>query len=516
MFMEQPFDKITKVFKDKDKGNRGVITEQQLRRVMIQIGQDATEFDDLVAGFKGGREGQEVNYEDFVKWLLDDAVVNSHPRERVVDIFQSFDPSNTGRVSASCLYAVLKGIEKCQGEADQMFEETQRSCSAVVGDQVDYRTWLDWLFSDMPARSPFAYFAHPRSDTLTVERAIDPTTEAEPIYVSMDEFREKHAGDRGVLEQMRSSVLVCQCCAKPNAYTMKECNGCGTSLEGVVETFTDNIFMGFIYGVAKGRFPYSISIRKESEDYLAFDDPLGVTVVHMCVIPTTTFCSDIRFLFADPARGLELVDNLMEFGRQAVMDQYWSNREFRETYWPNHEPPSTVGELQDMVILGFNFPPSVFQLHLQFMHLPCFPFHEVQARKGNHWHFGRFFPFEYIRKALACGDNVRMDVDIDTSIEDVISNIAAQGIPYEAEHASMMGKFERSSKRFDVWRADDFEYEVCEGVVTSTRTGHQVPDANPVDIQKQDNARMKNYGRPRCSYYRYIKQAGSVKSFPLL
>lgn len=177
MFMEQPFDKITKVFKDKDKGNRGVITEQQLRRVMIQIGQDATEFDDLVAGFKGGREGQEVNYEDFVKWLLDDAVVNSHPRERVVDIFQSFDPSNTGRVSASCLYAVLKGIEKCQGEADQMFEETQRSCSAVVGDQVDYRTWLDWLFSDMPARSPFAYFAHPRSDTLTVERAIDPTTE---------------------------------------------------------------------------------------------------------------------------------------------------------------------------------------------------------------------------------------------------------------------------------------------------------------------------------------------------
>lgn len=90
---------------------------------------------------------------------------------------------------------MLKGIEKHRGEADQRFEEAQRSSSAVVGDRVDCRTWLDWLFKNMPARSPLAYLAHPRSDALMVERAVGPSTETEPIYASMHEFREKHTGD---------------------------------------------------------------------------------------------------------------------------------------------------------------------------------------------------------------------------------------------------------------------------------------------------------------------------------
>lgn len=52
-----------------------------------------------------------------------------------------------------------------------------------------------------------------------------------------------------------------------------------------------------------------------------FDDHLGVTVVYMWVILATTFCSDMRFLFADLAHAPELVDYYMECGRQAVVDQ---------------------------------------------------------------------------------------------------------------------------------------------------------------------------------------------------
>lgn len=49
-------------------------------------------------------------------------------------------------------------------------------------------------------------------------------------------------------------MLVCTCCKKPNAHTTKECNVCGPSLEGVVETFNGNVSLGLVYGFWKGGF----------------------------------------------------------------------------------------------------------------------------------------------------------------------------------------------------------------------------------------------------------------------
>ena len=57
-------------------------------------------------------------------------------------------------------------------------------------------------------------------------------------------------------------------------------------------TYSHNIFMGFIYGVQKGPFPFTISIRLQTPDMLAFDDLLALCPCHLNIIPTTAYISD--------------------------------------------------------------------------------------------------------------------------------------------------------------------------------------------------------------------------------
>ncbi len=61
--------------------------------------------------------------------------------------------------------------------------------------------------------------------------------------------------------------------------------------------------MGFIYGVGKGKFPYTISMRLQTEKFLCFDDPLSLATCHLNAIPTDVYVPDLRYLFADPERG---------------------------------------------------------------------------------------------------------------------------------------------------------------------------------------------------------------------
>mmetsp|Transcript_41668 Transcript_41668/g.120335 ORF Transcript_41668/g.120335 Transcript_41668/m.120335 type:complete len:519 (-) Transcript_41668:292-1848(-) len=515
-----PYDMIVKVFKEHDRARRGVIDRSVLQKVMVGVGHENDEADCLLTSFvesKGG-DPKLVHYEDFILWLLDDGLdlkSDLAPQERVRSVFLSYDPDGTGSVPVSTLRSVLQEIQPDQKEVDRVLEESMKLDSIVIGSEVKYDKWIGWMFKDSIIKGPMSYYAQPRGEILKVPRVLD-VVEAEPAYSSIDEFREKHANEPHLLQQLRNRVRVCGRCSKPNAYTMKTCNNCSTSLAGIEESFNDNLFMGFIYGIAKGKFPYMVSTRRESPDMLAFDDPLGVGVAHMCVIPTNMFCPDLRYLFRDPVKGLKLVDDLMEFGRQAMLDQYWSHAGFRKKYWCDEEPPKSLEDMIELAVLGFNFPPSMFQLHLQFIHGPLFPFHEVQARRGEHFHHGRFFPFEYVRAALAKGEIARMDVDADTKIEDVIDRIAALGFNYDTMHANMMQKCERFSQRFDVWHPDDFEYIVTNGKVVSLSSGLHLEDKDAVEIQKSDNAKMKNYGNPKNSYYKHMKKPGEVKHFPLL
>ena len=101
----------------------------------------------------------------------------------------------------------------------------------------------------------------------------------EPLFPgTVEEFVAQ--ADEAASVQCRNKVKKCAACGKPNAFTLMACNACGGDLSTTEISFSDNIFTGFIYGVQKTRFPLTISIRAQSEQFLVFDDLLALTPCH--------------------------------------------------------------------------------------------------------------------------------------------------------------------------------------------------------------------------------------------
>merc|ERR1712048_1117742 len=90
---------------------------------------------------------------------------------------------------------------------------------------------------------------------------------------TINDFREKHKGNEELHRRLRNKIKKCNQCGKPCAYTLEHCNGCGASLVAIEYSYNDNVFMGFVHGIASGSFPYTISLRSQSPDFLCFDDP---------------------------------------------------------------------------------------------------------------------------------------------------------------------------------------------------------------------------------------------------
>jgi hypothetical protein len=56
----------------------------------------------------------------------------------------------------------------------------------------------------------------------------------------------------------------------------------------------------------------------------------------------------------------------------------------------------TDDELKGHVCAGLNYPPSQYQLHVQFILPPLLPFHYHLYQRGTHFTHKRFFPVEYV------------------------------------------------------------------------------------------------------------------------
>jgi hypothetical protein len=199
-------------------------------------------------------------------------------------------------------------------------------------------------------------------------------------------------------EQLRNKVRKCRVCSKPNAFTLSVCNGCSSDLSDVEIGFTNNVFSSFVLGIAKGPFPFTVSMRRQSEEMLVIDDLLALTRVHLNCIPATRYIPDFLALLRNPMRGLALVEAMFEECWRVVEEQFWPKR---DALFAAGAAPS-LAELRSHVIAGFNWPPSQYQLHLQFMLPPMLPFQMLACTKRVHFTFGRFFPFEYVRAMLKC------------------------------------------------------------------------------------------------------------------
>lgn len=341
---------------------------------------------------------------------------------------------------------------------------------------------------------------------------------AEPHFSgSIEDFREKHKDNASTLERLQNTVKVCAKCGKACAFTLACCNACGASLQDVQQSHSDNIFMGFIYGIAEGKFRYKISMRVQTPEFLCFDDPLQCSPCHLNAIPTSLYCKDLRYLFTNPEKGLVLVKRLYEIGSQAALEQYWDHEAFREKIWAGQQRPSQAQALEAWAVTGFNFPPSMFQLHLQFIHLPLFPFHYNLFQSGEHFTRGRFFPLEYMKQALALGDAVRIENAGSCDIESLISKVKAAGVDYDQVYDAMVHKIHALQRKLSPWREADFRYRVMEGQVFEGRSAF--PELDPKQVQKSDAQAMCNYGRPyeegkpSGTYYQFAKAPEEVLAF---
>lgn len=223
-------------------------------------------------------------------------------------------------------------------------------------------------------------------------------------------------------------------------------------------TYTNNVFSSFLLGISRGPFPFTISIRRQNEDFLVLDDLLSLTRVHLNCLPGTRYIPDFLTLLRHPAQSLALIEAMFEECWSVVESQFWPQR---DTLFAQGSVP-TLADLRRHVISGFNWPPSQYQLHLQFMLPPLLPFQMLACSKKVHFTFGRFFPFEFVQAMLRCPE--QFDWKEGSSIDDLFAFYKGKfGLDYAAVHAECYQRYMLSNAALGNWSAAEFE-----GVIVGT------------------------------------------------
>jgi len=325
------------------------------------------------------------------------------------------------------------------------------------------------------------------------------------VDASVEEFLELHKDDSDISElrvQMLNNVKKCTSCGKPCAYTTAACNNCGYDLTSTEISHTNNIFTSFIYGIARGPFPFTISLRSQSENILVFDDLLSLSPCHVNVIPSDVYLRDSRALFCRPVEGLALVNRLADEAWAVTNNQFLADPVWRNKIMPASNDVSEA-EMRAMAIAGFNFPPSQFQIHLQHMMPPLMPFHYTVFKKGIHYTYGRFLPLEYVKAALAAQGSTPLEGAADMAIEDVFAYFkSTHGVDYDVIHKECCDRYDADHQRLCNWDPNDFEGKIVGGETVQNHDGTamEAPEGDMAkyvaDARKQDTSVLQNYGRP--------------------
>lgn len=342
-----------------------------------------------------------------------------------------------------------------------------------------------------------------------------PTVQGNDKPVIEGEFRDYIAKiDEKSRPMMQNKVKKCPGCEKPNGFTLAVCNSCGTSLKEVPISFTTNVFVGFMLGIEKGGFPYTISIRHQDDEMLLFDDLLALSPLHFNAIPTKEWIPDWRYLLRNPRRGLEVTKKLHAKCVNVADSQFLSNAAFVKGLFK----PGTTFTAQDC-LAGFNFPPSQYQLHVQFMCPVLMPHQRYLYQRGVHFTKGRFFPISYVVKCLefAAGTPLPMSLlDESTDIGEIVKYfVDTHALDYDKEHAATYEEAGQLYEKYANWANFDFEIVAPESGDMCIRPNGSADPAKPdaaaaKKLIDDDKAALQNYGRP----YKDGKPRGTFYSFP--
>jgi len=339
-----------------------------------------------------------------------------------------------------------------------------------------------------------------------------------PAFIGdMDNFLQVHNGDESLKRQMKNKVRKCPKCGKPVAFTLSNCNQCDNDITKVEIGYTNNVFSGFMYGIQKGPFPFTISLRYQDEEVMVFDDLLAMSPLHFNSIPGNCYMPDWRFLLKDPKKGLDLLNKLYDKCWDNAKSQFWDNLEWRKKFTKNCE---TAEDFKNTIICGFNYPPSQYQLHIQFMLPPLFPFQYYLYLNGKHYTPGRFFPIDYVRQILQLNETYA--VTDDTPLDEILTYFKNKhGIDYESFHKKKYEEYGQGHLKAANWNPNDFEGVVFKNQFykfddDKLQSATLIPDENIATINANDKTILQNYGRPYVdnkptgNYYTYAKKKENV------
>jgi hypothetical protein len=370
---------------------------------------------------------------------------------------------------------------------------------------------------DVDGKPTLCWIGNARGDALPVvdmlSEKTDPAFEGTP-----DDFVAAHSDVPGIAEQMRNKVRKCAQCGKPNAFTLSVCNACGDDLTKVEVGFTPNIFMGFVYGIQKGPFPYTISMRAQDENTIVFDDLLSLSTAHLNCVPTDVFIPDFRYLLLKPAEGLAVLNRMFEACFAVLKTQFLANAEYCKTM--RDVEKLSDDDLRALVVSGMNYPPSQYQLHLQFMLPPFLPFQWRQCLAGVHFTAGRFFSLRYLQEVLklliASGETYSFEPS--TPVPETTAFFAAKGVDYDTIHKEETDKFYDAHRRLSNWNAEKFESVVVGEQVFDVKDATATASDKPSNtVVNDDKTALQNYGRPYAdsgrpsgTYYKFAKKPSDV------
>lgn len=318
------------------------------------------------------------------------------------------------------------------------------------------------------------------------------------LHSDLAAFLAQHSGDQQRMRHTQNIVKKCGC-GKANARTLTHCNACGSLLPEQTGTST-NIFTSFIYGIG----PFKISIRHASADVLVFDDMMQTTPVHFDAIPTDYYIQDWRWLLNRPQDGLALVNKLSGCCDLAL-GKFWEPEGYKNKFIHPNAHDLSLQQISELVAAGFNYPPSQFQLHLQYMLPPFMPYQFQCLVENKSFARGRFFPLTYVRAVLvkaAEGGANAVTVDSETPIDSIIEHFDKLGVSYEAIYSEFYENIVESHKKLSNWQSEDFELRSKDDQVFASNSNTEqgiYKDPLPTNLQdalQGDKKIIENYGRP--------------------
>lgn len=267
-----------------------------------------------------------------------------------------------------------------------------------------------------------------------------------PKRLDWEQYLLRNANNKALFNRVKK----CTSCGKPNAYTLQYCNDCGRDLSTLPVETTTNVFMAFILGVQN-----KISLRFESDQFICFDDMLRLGACHLNCIPTHYWIPDWRYLLRDPVAGLHIVRTLKATCLKVLNKQFLSQEKWRTAWFGKN-----ITQIpEDAIAMGFNLPPSQYQLHLQFIVCPLRPIEYAKFLQGLHFTKDRFFPYHYVEAVLqkenrALGSLVGTD---DTQA--LIQTIQTQtGIDYYRYWDEQQKACQRAQLKFARFKRTDFTH----------------------------------------------------------